>query len=125
MEGLVQSFKFDKPHIQVEVCKLVGLAAKKRGSARNKQWKSKQILWWNGSPYPRDSQAYQDLLDEAYICLSFNSSFKKALLATGDAVLTHSIGRNKINETVLTEKEFVSRLMLIRQILKGKEKDNK
>ena len=39
MEGLLQSFKFDKPHIQVEVCKLTGKAAKFRGQKRNKAWK--------------------------------------------------------------------------------------
>ena len=37
MEGLLQSFKFEKPHIQLEVCKLVGLAAKKRGRSKNWQ----------------------------------------------------------------------------------------
>src|SRR5688572_3482038 len=66
MEGLLQAFKFDKPHIQVEVCKLTGLAAKKRGRARTKHWQRLQILWWNGKAYKRDGQEYQDLLDRAY-----------------------------------------------------------
>ncbi len=35
MEGLLQSFKFDKPHIQNEVCKLVGKGAKFRGKKRS------------------------------------------------------------------------------------------
>ncbi len=35
MEGLLQSFKFEKEHIQVEVCKLVGKEAKFRGQKRN------------------------------------------------------------------------------------------
>ena len=42
-------------------CTQVGRGAKKRGSKRNKAWKSKQILWWNGVSYKRDSQEYQDL----------------------------------------------------------------
>lgn len=36
MEGLLQSFKQDKPHIQVETCKLVGLQAKRKGQKRNR-----------------------------------------------------------------------------------------
>lgn len=114
MEGLLQSLKFDKPHIQVEVCKLIGMAAKKRGSKRNKAWKSKQILWWNGREYKRDSKEYQNLLDSMFYALGKNESFMKDLLSTGDAVFTHSIGKNKIQDTVLTEKEFCSRLTKLR-----------
>ena len=45
-----------------------------------------------------------------------NESFRKALLASGDSVLTHSMGSNKESETVLTEREFCSRLMRLRRI---------
>jgi len=120
MEGLLQSFKFDKEHIQQEVCKLVGLGAKRRGSKRNKAWKSKQTLWWRGIAYDRKSDDYQRLLDLAFDALAQNESFRKALIATNDAVLRHSIGRSKKSETALTEQEFVSRLTKMRdRINKG------
>lgn len=118
MEGLLQSFKFDKPHIQVEVCKLTGKAAKFRGQKRNKAWKSRQTLWWKGVAYDRHGAEYQELLDRAYNALSQNSKFKNALLATGNATLTHSMGKNKEQDTVLTEREFCSRLKKIRDRLK-------
>jgi len=114
MEGLLQAFKFDKPHIQEEVCKLVGKAAKFRGKKRNKAWKGKQTLWWKGQAFDRHGSAYQALLDDAYDALAANTGFQKALLATGDAVLTHSMGRNNASETCLTTREFVSRLTRIR-----------
>lgn len=117
MEGLLQSFKFDKHHIQLEVCKMTGLAAKRRGQKRNKAWKQKQTLWWMNTEYPRYSEEYQNLLDRAFSALSENDGFAKALLATNTAHLTHSIGRSKKNETVLTEQEFCSRLMKIRDVL--------
>jgi len=116
-EGLLQSFKFDKIHIQVEVCKLVGLAAKRRGQKRNKAWKSVQTLWWNDVAYKRDSEEYQDLLDRAFDALSKNQGFRRALLSTGNAVLTHSMGKSKKSDTVLTETEFCSRLHNIRDRL--------
>ena len=115
LEGLLQSFKFDKPHIQAEVCKLVGLAAKFRGKPRNKAWKSKQTLWWKGLPIDRHGDEYQNLLDMIYQAVyDQNDSFRRALAATQNAVLTHSIGHNKESETVLTEREFCSRLTKLR-----------
>lgn len=111
MEGFLQSLKFENPDMQKEVCKLVGYTAKKRGY--NKNWSTNQTLYWQGKEYKRDSKDYQELLDKAYACLSKNDGFKRALLATQNATLTHSIGKRKINETVLTQQEFCSRLMKI------------
>ena len=119
-EGLLQSFKFDKVHIQEEVCRLVGSAAKKRGKMRN--WQERQTLYWRGKAYKRDSDDYQRLLDRAYQAMcDQNEGFRKALLATGDAVLQHSIGRSKQSETVLTKTEFCSRLMKLRKQLKDSQ----
>lgn len=117
MEGLVQAFKFDKPHIQAEVCKLVGLAAKRRGSKRNKAWKQSQTLWWNGVAFNRHSPQYQALLDEAFEALFENDGFRRALAATQKAVLTHKIGKSDPSITVLTEREFCSRLSKLRDRL--------
>lgn len=119
MEGLLQAFKFEKEHIQVEVCKLVGLAAKRRG--KSKKWFTNQTLYWKGVAYKRDSKEYQDLLDRAYQALcDQNEGFRKALLATHNAVLQHSIGRSKQSETVLTKTEFCSRLMNLRRELQDR-----
>ena len=114
MEGLLQAFKFDKPHIQVEVCKLVGIYAKRRGQKRNKAWKRVQKLWWSSAEYYRHSDEYQQLLDQAFDALAENDSFRRALLATNQSSLTHSIGKSKRKDTVLTVREFCSRLENIR-----------
>lgn len=121
MEGLLQSFKFDKAHVQKEVCKLVGKAAKFRGKKRNKAWKHKQTLWWKGQVFDRHGPAYQALLDDAYDALATNTGFQKALLASGSAVLTHSIGNNNSSETCLTTSEFVRRLTRIRSELQKEQ----
>lgn len=121
MEGLLQSFKFDKPHIQIEVCKLIGISAKRRGQKRNKAWKTRQVLWWNGEEYPRKSKEYQELLDDAFDALSENAKFQKALLETGSAILRHSIGSRVTSQTVLTENEFCNRLEDIRTRLQAEK----
>ena len=117
MEGLLQSFKFSNPEIQKEVCKLVGKQAKFKG--KKKKWFRTQILYWQGKEFKRDSEEYQELLDRAFDALATNEGFKKALLATGNSTLTHSIGKTKQSETVLTRTEFCSRLTKIRTKLQS------
>lgn len=114
MEGFLQSLKFDKEHIEEEVCKMVGKQAKFRGKKRNKAWKSRQTLWWRGVAYKRNSDEYQELLDRAYKALSKNRKFMKALKSTMKSNLKHSIGSSKIKDTVITEREFCSRLEKLR-----------
>ena len=119
MEGFLQSLKFSSPEMQREVCRLVGKAAKFKG--KKKKWWRTQTLHWQGTEIPRDSQEYQDLLDRAFDALAKNSGFRAALLATGSSVLTHSIGKTKITETVLTRQEFCSRLTKIRERIRKED----
>lgn len=119
MEGLLQSFKFNRPDIQVCICKLVGIKAKKRGWKRNRAWQRAQTLWWKGVAFKRTGVAYQDLLNRAFDTLSQNDDFQKALLATGSEKLEHSIGYSHQFLTILTEEEFCSRLMNIRNKLQS------
>jgi predicted NAD-dependent protein-ADP-ribosyltransferase YbiA (DUF1768 family) len=122
MEGFLQSLKFQSPEMQGEVCKLVGYVAKKKG--RGKNWQKTQTLWWRGVPIKRESEEYQRLLDRAYEALFQNEKFRNALMASGDAVLTHSMGKANLKETVLTRREFCSRLTKMRELekrMKNKE----
>ena len=117
MEGFLQSLKFENPDMQAQVCTLVGKKAKFKG--KKKKWWRDQTLYWRGTPMKRDSKEYQELLDRAFDALSENTSFQRALLVTNNATLTHSIGKNKITETVLTRQEFCQRLTKIRKRLQG------
>ena len=123
MEGFLQSLKFENPDMQEHICLLVGKAAKFKG--KNKKWWKTQMLYWRGKPIPRDSDEYQQLLDRAFDALSENQSFCSALLATGKANLTHSIGKSKTSETVLTKQEFCSRLLKIRSRLMETNNEDK
>jgi predicted NAD-dependent protein-ADP-ribosyltransferase YbiA (DUF1768 family) len=118
MEGLLQSFKFSNPDMQVFVCTLVGKKAKFKG--KKKKWFRTQTLFWQGREIDRHSDEFQAMLDEAFESMfSQNAGARRALLATRDAVLTHSIGKSKPSETVLTQQEFVSRLTRIRAMLQS------
>ena len=123
MEGLLQSVKFKNPEMQKHICSLVGLKAKYAG--KNKKWFRDQTLYWQGIPIERKSQEYQDLLDEAYEALSKNTKFRAALLASGDSVLCHSIGKTEETSTVLTVREFCSRLMKLRKKIREEDSPKK
>ena len=113
MEGFLQGLKFKNPEMQKYVFSLVGKMAKYKGKEKN--WKRDGLLYFQGEAVDRFSDDYQLLLDEAYNALfSQNESARKALLATGNAVLEHSIGRSKEQDTILTRSEFCGRLMRIR-----------
>ena len=106
MEGFLQSLK--------EICQLTGVKAKKRGG-KCENWKKTQTLWWQGQKIDRQGVEYQKLLNRAFNELAKNEKFKKALSATDQEVLIHSIGKSNQFETVLTEEEFCSRLMKLRR----------
>jgi hypothetical protein len=114
MEGFLQSLKFKSVEMQESVCKLVGSAAKRKGSGKN--WQKTQTLYWKGVEINRKSKEYQDLLDRAYNAMYDQSeSFRKALMASGNGTLTHSMGKTNKNETVLTTSEFCGRLLRLRE----------
>lgn len=121
MEGFLQSLKFQDPEKQLEICQLWGGHAKRKGSKKNKRWKTSQTLYWKGVAIDRHSKAYQVLLDRAFLALAQNEAFQQALFDTGDANLTHSFGREDATNTVLTTSEFCERLMHIRKTLQTKK----
>lgn len=123
MEGFLQSLKFESVEMQAHVCTLVGKAAKFKG--KNKKWWQKQVLYWKGVPIKRNSIEYQILLNRAYNALYENQTFRNALMATGNATLTHSIGKNDMSHTVLTAYEFCSRLKHLRDVGKLPEEISK
>lgn len=116
MEGFLQSLKYKNPEMQKEVCSLIGLKAKFKG--KRKKWWRTQTLYWKGKEIDRHSEQYQMLIDVAYECM-FNQSlsFKKALRASNKAVFTHSIGKRDAHRTILTEREFCSRLRKLKEKL--------
>jgi predicted NAD-dependent protein-ADP-ribosyltransferase YbiA (DUF1768 family) len=120
IEGFLQGLKKKSPEAQVDMFKRFGIGAKRAGSGIN--WQRTQTLWFQGTAIKRDSQEYQDLLDEAYNAMfDQNPKARKALLDTKDAVLKHAVGRTKVSETVLTRQEFCSRLMNIRARLRAED----
>lgn len=119
MESFLQSLKFEDPKEQAQVWRLGARDAKREGRKRDSAWKSAQTLWWKGKPIRRDGVEYQKLLDDAYLRLmAWSPVMDWRLRCTGDAILTHTIGKWDMRDTVLTVPEFCGRLLLLREALR-------
>lgn len=116
MESLLQSFKVEDRELQLKCCDLSPFEAKTYG--KYFLWQPKQLLYWNGTVYKRDSAEYYELLKSAFIAICDNRKFKKALLDTGDKMLLHPIGGKVKSRTILTANEFCNILEEIREKLK-------
>jgi predicted NAD-dependent protein-ADP-ribosyltransferase YbiA (DUF1768 family) len=113
MEGFLQSLKVADEAEQRRVCALVGEQAQRAG--RHYDWQTSGTLWWRGVPIDRLSDAYQALLDRAYDALLAQSvRFRRALAATGDRPLVHTLGKSDPCDTILTAEEFCTRLEQLR-----------
>lgn len=119
MEGLLQSLKERDPAAQKGICLLSGKEAKKRGEQLNISRSAGESLYWQGRAIDRFSRDYQSFLDRAYLeLLSHAPSFQSALLASGDKLLLHTIGKKTPEETILTEMELCTRLLRFRHFLR-------
>lgn len=118
MESLLQGLKFEGVETQNRVFQRVGVKAKLRGKKR--KWYLNQILYWQGVPMKRDSAEYRAIVEEAFEALSQNKDFQKALLATGEKTLYHTMGKSDPTRTILTEVEFCEVLTKIRNKLQKK-----
>lgn len=110
MEGLLQSFKFRDLAKAQQVMKLVGLDAKYAGRAGD-GWKANGTLYWRTIPMSRHGSGYQNLLDNAYDALATNTEFRLALIDARRKTISHRMGHDDPNYTILTEQEFVSRIV--------------
>ncbi len=118
MEGFLQSLKYKSVKKQEMVCALSGKAAKEAGR-RKFLWKLTHNVYWRGEKIKRTSPEFSELIDRAYASLAKNKDFADALLASGDEELAHSIGGKDPLKTILTEDEFISRLVKLRASLKN------
>lgn len=91
------------------VCLLTGGWAKRAGGQY--EWRSNQILYWQGKPYPRRSDEYGKLLDRLYDkVFEQDAAFRADLASLQGQKIDHRMGLTNPTETVLTRMEFVKEL---------------
>jgi len=113
MESFLQSLKLGNKKDQEVLCTWYGYRAQKFGKTID--WWTTNILYWDNNEIDRFSEEYQELLNRAYDALYQNEDFRLSLKLTGNSKLTHRIGIRDNTRTILTEQEFISRLIKLRK----------
>ena len=112
VNSFILSLKVKDPALQ---CRLAMLPESKvKEVARHiKPTYVARTLYWNGKPFSRDSVEYKQFLKRIYK-ERFNKDpeFRSALRSTDGFLLSHSVGKSSIYETVLTADEFVEMLQM-------------
>ncbi|MBE7074265.1 MAG: hypothetical protein E7379_04175 [Clostridiales bacterium] len=122
IEGVLQGIKYKDKKLQNAVLKYFGTDAYHTRACNIKDfWGENGKLYWQGKVMQRNSQDYQEFLDQLYICACESPLYKKALLSTGDKYLMHHIGNTDEKQTVLTRYEYELRMNALREFLRRED----
>lgn len=118
VEGILQSLKHGNPEVQRVLYNYFGKDAyHARAASFANDWRNEHYLHCGNQLVDRFDIEYQNLLNEIYVSLATNPLFASTLKYTNDRVLLHSKGVTDPKETILTPREYVDRLTIIRSSL--------
>ena len=108
IEGFMQAIKQPDIEIQKSFCLKSGASARHLGQKYSKLWKKNQTLHWQGKEYKRDSKEYQELVRKVFNArFEQSQKYREALKDSLGYELVHTCGKQDVEQTVLTENEFV------------------
>ena len=114
IEAFLQSLKYETPQ---EINHLRGHEVYKVCHSNN-SWKKDLTMWYKGKPIHRLSDAYNNLIYNAYLSMAEqNKPFLEALSHSKPYILAHTMGCKDKHHTILTEKEFCDILNEIRDFI--------
>ena len=119
IESVLQGIKYKNKKTQAKVFGYSGVDAYHTRACNSFDfWGNDGVLYWQGKPIKRESEDYQNFVDELYLSVFKNPLYFRALIATVDKYLLHHIGRVDPKETVLTRYEYESRLYALQRLAK-------
>lgn len=119
IESVLQGIKYKNKKTQAKVFGYSGVDAYHTRACNSFDfWGNDGVLYWQGKPIKRESEDYQNFIDELYLSVFKNPLYFRALIATDDKYLLHHIGRVDPKETVLTRYEYESRLYALQKLAK-------
>lgn len=105
IESFFQGIKFKDKRLQKKVFTYSGKEALVLEKATPYNWQETGIIYWRAHPIKRESQEYDDMLDELYISAIQNEFYRNAIKNCPLPII-HSIGEESKKETVFTRYEF-------------------
>jgi|LSQX01.1.fsa_nt_gb hypothetical protein len=115
IEGVLQALKHKNFETQRLIFNYSGKDAyhTKAASFLN-DWRETGTLYFKNEAINRFSIGYQFLLNDLYLSAFRNPLYASTLKYTGKRELLHSIGKTDPQETILTRKEYIERLLILR-----------
>lgn len=119
-ESFIQSLKFSNVSEQKLFCSLQGQQAWEQGSRATEKVFSAEKVWWLGKPYSLHSSEHFALVKRGLLAKFMQSSEAcDALMASGNAKLTHDYGQVPGKKQSLPVKVFCEIMTNIRSELCG------
>ena len=105
IETFFQGIKIKDKDTQEYIFKYSGLDSNNIKVASDFNWKESGIVHWQGKAIKRNSEEYDNLVDELYISAIQNPLYRNVLKNANKPII-HSIGETNKEETVFTRYEF-------------------
>lgn len=105
IESFFQGIKIKDKEVQNLVFMYSGIESNVIKAASDYDWREEGLLYWQGIPIKRDSDEYDELVEELYISAIQNPLYRNILKKINKPII-HSIGKEDKNETVFTRYEF-------------------
>lgn len=105
IESFFQGIKIKDKEVQNYVFNYNGIASNVIKVASDFDWKEAGVIYWQGKEIMRDSEEYDNLVDELYISAIQNPLYRNVLKNVSKPII-HSIGVTSKSETVYTRYEF-------------------
>ena len=119
LESIFQGIKLKDKNAQNKVFKYYGINANVIKVASDFDWVQEGAIYWQGKKIYRDSQEYNDFLDEMYISILQNKLYRNVLKNLPDKLLiVHTMGLEKKEDTVFTRYEFEYMLNCLKAFVK-------
>ena len=120
IESFFQGIKMKDINLQNEVFKYSGIESNVIKLASEVNWQEKGFIYWQGTQIKRDSDEYDELVEELYISALQNPIYRN-ILKKVDKPIIHSNGKESKEETVFTRYEFELMLNSLVSFLKEEE----
>ncbi len=117
IETFFQGIKIKDKNTQEYVFKYSGLDSNNIKAASDFDWKESGIVYWQGKEIKRDSDEYDNIVDELYISAIQNPLYRNVLKNINKPII-HSMGEVDKKKTVFTRYEFEFMLNCLVEFLK-------
>lgn len=117
IETFFQGIKIKDKNTQEYVFKYSGLDSNNIKVASDFDWKESGIVYWQGKEIKRDSDEYDNIVDELYISAIQNPLYRNVLKNINKPII-HSMGEVDKKKTVFTRYEFEFMLNCLVEFLK-------